>query len=224
MKNLILSALSAGLLFASAPATPASAAVHANINLNFGAAPQVYFARPPREILIPDTPVYYVEGTGYDMFQLDGIWYVDNNGYWFDAPSYEGPFTPIDFYSVPSVIVNVPSAYAHEPYRPGVWRQDARSYGYGGGYGRTYVNTRQWQNSDQRWQQRQRVVPAQPQRVVPAQPQQQRVPGDRGMWTRTTQRGQQQQSNGRGHDNGNGNNGNHGNGNGHGRGHDRNNH
>ena len=212
MRNLILSALSAGLLFASVPAKPADAAVRANINLNFGSPPQVYFARPPRMILIPDTEVYYVQGLDdYDMFQCDGMWYVDNGGYWFRAPSYRGPFVSVSFESVPRQILYIPSAYAHQPYRPGMWRSDSRSYGYGGSYGRTWNNNRGWQSnnnrgwqqqsndnrnwrdSDQRWQDRQR-------------------------WQRDRQDRRGDQGNGN-HGNGRG----HGNGNGHGRGrgHDR---
>jgi hypothetical protein len=217
MRNLILSALSAGLLFASAPATPASAAVRADINLHFGDAPQVYFARPPRTILIPDTQVYYVEGVDdYDMFQCDGWWYIDNGGYWFRAPSYRGPFVAVSFDYVPRMLLNVPSAYAHQPYRPGVWRNDSRQYGYGtsyrNGYGTSYRNrrttdNRDWQNSDQRWQRQQR------------QGWQQQNQG----WQRNDQGNRGDQGNhgnnhGRGRGNGNGN----GNGHGHGRGHDRN--
>jgi hypothetical protein len=143
----MLSALSAGLLFVSAPAAPASAAVAAGIDLHFGGAPRVYFARPPRTILIPDTQVYYVEGADDDVFQCDGWWYVDDGGYWFRAPSYRGPFVSVSFESVPGVILNVPSAYAHQPYLPGVWRGDARSYGYG-------YDNRRWRDADERWHER----------------------------------------------------------------------
>jgi hypothetical protein len=229
MKNLILSALSAGLLFASAPATPASAAIAADINLHFGGAPNVYFARQPRTILIPDTQVYYVEGTDYDMFQCDGMWYVDDGGNWFEASSYRGPFEPVDYYNVPTVIMNIPSAYAHQPYRPGMWRSDARSYGYGGGAsyrsGRSYnrswqsSDNRNWQDSNQRWQQQQRQGWQQTQ--PPQQPRQ--------GWQQSgqnTRRNQGWQQSGQGNSQGNGqDNGNHGNGhgrgngNGHGRGH-----
>jgi len=170
MRNLILSALSAGLLFAMGSATPASAATRVNVNLSLGEPPRVYFARPPRTILIPDTQVYYVEDMddyGYDMFQCDGFWYIDDAGYWFRAPSYRGPFVSVSYASVPSRVINVPSAYAHQPWRPGVWRSDSRRYGsYGGYYNRGYQggyqsrgyqrgDDRNWRDSDQRWQDRQ---------------------------------------------------------------------
>ena len=229
MRNFILSAMSAGLLFASTPATQADAAVRASINLNFGTPPQVYFARPPRPILIPDTQVYYVEGTDYDMFQCDGMWYVDNGGYWFESPSYRGPFESVSFESVPQEIIAIPTAYAHQPYRPGMWRSDSRSYGYGGSYGGGSYgqgwnnnrgwqgynnrgwqgnNNRRWQNNDNRgWQSNdQRSWRNSDQRWQDRQGWQrdgQSGRGDQGNWNR---------GNGRGH----------GNGNGHGRGHEKN--
>jgi hypothetical protein len=218
MRNLILSALSAGLLFASAPATPASAAVRADINLQFGDAPRVYFARPPRTILIPDTQVYYVQGMDYDMFQCDGWWYIDNGGYWFRSSSYRGPFVAVSFDYVPRMLFNVPSAYAHQPYRPGVWRSDSRSYGYGSPYrngsGTSYRNrrttdNRNGQDSDQRWQQQQQ------QRQGWQQQNSQNNRGDqnnRGYQGNRGDQGNQGNNHGRGHGKNNGN--------GHGRGQD----
>lgn len=203
MRNFILSAMSAGLLFAFAPATPASAAVRANINLNFGEPPRVYFVRQPRMILIPDTQVYYVEGTDYDMFQCDGVWYVDNGGYWFEAPSYRGPFVSVSFQDVPREVIGIPSAYAHQPYRPGMWRSDSRQYY---GYSRSYRSyNRGWQNNDNRgWQQ-------------PPQN------NDNRNWRNSDQRWQDRQTVQRGTHGGQGNQGNgRGHGNGKGRGHDKN--
>jgi len=220
MRNLILSALSAGLLFAAAPAAPASAAVAADINLHFGNTPNFYFARQPRTILIPDTRVYYVSGMDdYDMFQCDGMWYIDDGGYWYRASSYRGPFVGVSYASVPNVILNVPSAYAHQPYRPGMWRRDSRSYGggnvyrgggsvYGGG-GNVYRGGNGGYNGgDSRWQDRQDFN----------QRWQDRQRNDR-TWNRDRgdNRDQSGWSNGRGHGNGKGKS----NGRGHGHGHDR---
>ncbi|HEV8480689.1 MAG TPA: hypothetical protein VGR66_07820 [Candidatus Eisenbacteria bacterium] len=215
MRNLILSALSAGLLFAAAPATPADAAVSANINLSFGNTPRYYFARQPRTILIPDTRVYYVSGMDdYDMFQCDGMWYIDDGGYWYRAPSYRGPFVSVSYASVPTVIMNVPSAYAHQPYRPGMWRSTSRSYGGGSAYYRGGSSdyrsgsgyNRGAYGADQRWQDRQRS----------SQTWQQRQRSDRN-WSRDDDRGDNDRDHDRDHGNGN-NHGNRGNGHGHGRG------
>jgi len=227
MRSLILSALSAGLLFAAAPAAPADAAVRANINLSFGNAPNFYFARQPRTILIPDTRVYYVSGMDdYDMFQCDGMWYIDDGGYWYSAPSYRGPFESVSYASVPNVILNVPSAYAHQPYRPGMWRSDSRSYGGGNVYYRGGNSGWQGrQDSNQRWQDRQRSDRSWQNRQQNDRSWQDRQQNDRN-WNRDRgdSRDQGGWNNGRGHGNGNSNHGNHGNGhgNGNGRGHDRN--
>ena len=112
MRRLVLSMLCAGAVLASAGAGQAHAArVWADINLHFGhRAPRVFYTYEPRVELVPYTEdVYYVGGPDYDMFRYGDWWYVCNEeGAWFRAPSYRGPFVSVSFRGVPYEIVNVP--------------------------------------------------------------------------------------------------------------------
>jgi hypothetical protein len=106
---LVMSLLAGVVSFGSAPA---NAAVSADINLHIGRrAPAVYFRRAPSTYLIPNSRVYYVQGTDYDMFRFGSMWYINDGGYWYTSRSFRGPFVECDFVSVPRVILQVPGRY-----------------------------------------------------------------------------------------------------------------
>ena len=107
----------AGLMLLSAVI---AAPVYARTNTYFGfqigisnapPAPQVRYWREPSMIVVPDSRVYVVrDDPGYDMFRFNGFYYVQENGYWYRARNYRGPFQVIDVRWVPRPIFNVPSS------------------------------------------------------------------------------------------------------------------
>lgn len=110
-----------GLLSATAATwTPVSARVSADINVHIGdrPAPVVVFHDEPDVVLVPRSRVYYVEHDGYDLYRYGRYWYINDDGYWFRASSYRGPFLSIAIGRVPRSIVVVPAQYRRHPVHP----------------------------------------------------------------------------------------------------------
>ena len=128
MRSFILSAIAGTALLGAASIPSAQAAVSADINIHIGRrAPDVYFARAPRVVLIPDTEVYYVDDydgyDDYDMYRCDGWWYINDGGYWYRSQNYRGPWIGISISTLPRRVLNVPIAYRHQPYRSPTWNR-----------------------------------------------------------------------------------------------------
>jgi hypothetical protein len=100
--------------------TPAAAAVSADINVRIGPrpAPVVVFDREPDVVLVPRSRVYYVDHDRYDLYRYGRYWYINDDGYWFRASSYRGPFVSISVGRVPRSIVVVPARYRRHPAHP----------------------------------------------------------------------------------------------------------
>jgi len=110
-----------GVLIATAAMwTPASARVSADIDIHIGdrPAPVVVFHDEPDVVLVPRSRVYYVEHDGYDLYRYGRYWYINDDGYWFRASSYRGPFLSIAVGRVPRSIVVVPAQYRRHPVHP----------------------------------------------------------------------------------------------------------
>jgi hypothetical protein len=60
---------------------------------------------------VPDTRVYYVRDYDYDVYRYGSYWYFIDDGRWFRARSYRGPFVYVHETSVPRAIVQVPVRY-----------------------------------------------------------------------------------------------------------------
>ena len=102
------------------PAT-ASAGTSASVMVQFGTpppAPVVVVREEPRVVLVPGSTVYVVENdVPYDMFRYGVFWYVYNDGYWYRARGYRGPFRAIEVRYVPRAIVTVPAKHwRHHPH------------------------------------------------------------------------------------------------------------
>ena len=120
MRRTILAALLlAGV--AALPGVPARAAVSADINVHIGERYPVEFRRAPRVYAVPQSNISWVPDQGYDMYQSDDRWYINDGGSWYCANSYRGPFIGISYQSVPWGILQVPSRY-HNQTR-GYWNQ-----------------------------------------------------------------------------------------------------
>lgn len=85
----------------------------------------------PPVALAPGTSVYVVTDPSvrYDMFRFGVSWYVYEGGYWYQAPSYRGPFAVVDVRVVPREIVTLPPGHwKHHPHGgpPGLERKRGR--------------------------------------------------------------------------------------------------
>ena len=110
MRSLITAACLAIASLGSLASLPAAAAVSVSIGLNIPAY--------PRLVAIPGYPVYYAPNLDANYFFYDGMyWYFDGTT-WYDSPWYNGPWTLVDPFYVPSFVLRVPVRYYH---RPPVW-------------------------------------------------------------------------------------------------------
>jgi len=71
------------------------------------------FSTAPRMVLIPDTRVYSIRENNFDndLYRYDGQWYFVDNGNWYRADSWRGPFVNIRAADVPPDVWNVPTDY-----------------------------------------------------------------------------------------------------------------
>lgn len=88
----------------------------------------VYFQSAPDLRLIPGSDVYTIRGdAGYDLYRYDGWYYLVDDGEWYRARSWRGPFTFVGMNTVPRAVVTVPNRFrssweASTTYRPGTGR------------------------------------------------------------------------------------------------------
>ena len=71
------------------------------------------FNTAPRMVLIPDSRVYYVRENNFDndLYRFGGQWYFVDNGNWYRANSWRGPFVNIRSRDVPMDVYSVPTEY-----------------------------------------------------------------------------------------------------------------
>lgn len=96
---------------------PARAAdVHVGINVGIPAPPVIAVPAPPRLIIVPSTPaVQYAPDVGANFFFYGGQYYTYNDGAWFSASAYNGPW--VYARHVPRPLLVVPARYYHAPPR-----------------------------------------------------------------------------------------------------------
>jgi hypothetical protein len=96
--------------------------------------PRVIFERSPRFVLVPEDEVYVVDDPycDYDVFRYGDWYYLYDEGYWYRASNYAGPFLAIRLDYVPRPIFYV-SRYGYD------WRDRPR-------YVTSYVGPRTWRS------------------------------------------------------------------------------
>ena len=121
MKKLILG----GLLLGALAAAPAFARTNVGVSILIGNAPpppRVVYVEEPRFDYIPEERVYVVddEDLPYDYFRYGTFFYIYNDGYWYRAHSYRGPFVAIRPEYVPRPIFSV-SSYRYRWHQRPTW-------------------------------------------------------------------------------------------------------
>lgn len=135
------------MMFAALLVLPGAAGAGTSVswNVSIGNAPPppvIEFRRDPRLIVVPGSTVYVLEEPcDYDVFRYGVFWYVLNDGYWYRARTYRGPFVVVSARYVPAAISNVPPKFWRHPHGgpPGQWKKQpyvAQREGRGHGKGR----------------------------------------------------------------------------------------
>ena len=129
------------------PSTASATDVSWQLNISNAPPPPVVIVRQqPRTILVPSSTVYVVDDDrmDYDYFRYGVYWYVSNDGYWYRARSYRGPYRVVEVRYVPRAILNVPGRHWRHPHGgpPGQMKKrdvvvvrEGRGYDSGHGHG-----------------------------------------------------------------------------------------
>lgn len=107
-KALMTFIVAGGVLYALA----ASAQVSVSVNV---LPPPLIFPAPPRVVVVPNTPVYYVPDTTYNVFVYEKHYYSFHEGSWFVAQTHGGPWVFVPVERVPRPVVAVPVRYYKVP-------------------------------------------------------------------------------------------------------------
>jgi len=107
MRSIVRSTLAALALAGAAYA----ADVHVGINVGVPPPPAFVIPAPPRLVAVPATPVVqYAPELSVNFFAYGG-----NDGAWFVASAYNGPWTYVDYARVPRPVRVVPYRYYRVP-------------------------------------------------------------------------------------------------------------
>lgn len=71
----------------------------------------VAFTTEPQAVLVPETQVYYVSDMDADVYRFGDNWYIAENGAWYRASTWGGPFVRVKTNTVPRTIRTIPAAY-----------------------------------------------------------------------------------------------------------------
>ena len=114
MKRLLLMAAALVSAVTMSPAVPANAETRVGVSIQVGdpyRGGAIYFQSRPRTVLVPSTRVYYVDDYDADLYRYGSYWYFIEEGRWYRARSYNGPFYHVRRASVPRYVLNVPPRY-----------------------------------------------------------------------------------------------------------------
>jgi hypothetical protein len=143
-RTLMIAAALASLAFVSAPSPSQAASVGFSVRIGDpyrGAS--LRFRSEPDYVVVPGTQVYYVDDYyNQDLYRYGGWYYMVDDGYWYRARSYRGPFIRIDFRTVPRQFAYVPTNYRRH------WGSSSSYFRYRGGsnYGDQYYQDRNYRD------------------------------------------------------------------------------
>lgn len=109
---------------------------NARIRVRIGNRASLVFNSEPRVIAIPGSRVYYVQNQNYDLYRFGSYWYYVDDGYWYRASSWRGPFAQVRVSAVPRQVYRVPMMYRRH------WR------------GADYDNVNYWRSRDRNYRDR----------------------------------------------------------------------
>lgn len=153
MKRMILAAV-ALVSVATFAAGPAKAGTSVGVDIQVGdpyRGASISFRSEPEVVLVPRTKVYYVDDYDCDLYRYGRYWYFVEEGRWYRARRYSGPFYYVHRTSVPRSVLSIPPRYrrnwdgpprhaaAHGYYKNkerGHERRDRHDYDRGHGRGR----------------------------------------------------------------------------------------
>lgn len=70
------------------------------------------FTAQPQTYAIPRTSVYYVSSNdGYDLYRFGNAWYLADEGGWYRADTWRGPYISVQVGAVPRAVLTVPISY-----------------------------------------------------------------------------------------------------------------
>ncbi|HEU4764404.1 MAG TPA: hypothetical protein VFT93_01995 [Candidatus Eisenbacteria bacterium] len=148
-RTLMIAAALASLAFVSAPSSSQAASVGFSVRIGDpyrGAA--LHFRSEPDYVVVPGTQVYYVDDYyDRDLYRYGSWYYMVDDGYWYRARSYRGPFIRIDYRSVPRQFAYVPTHYRRH------WGSTNTYFRYrGGDYGDRYNQGDRYYQGDRSYQ------------------------------------------------------------------------
>jgi hypothetical protein len=96
----ILGGLMLSLIFGAGISTT-QAHAQVNVNVNIGPPAPVIVQAPPPMLFLPEPGVYVAVGIPYDVFFVGGRYYYFHANHWFWGPGYAGPWTYVEYRSLP---------------------------------------------------------------------------------------------------------------------------
>ena len=116
-KKFVLPAVLACALVASghsaAKAQTTTTVTTPEVTLRFGNSHTFWVEGEPDLQLVPNSTVYYVPGSDYDMYRYGNYYYVNNGYTWYRASTVGGPYVKVANPKVPQQIITVPTTYRH---------------------------------------------------------------------------------------------------------------
>lgn len=107
-------AMAAASILAAVVSVTSDAAASVDVQISVGErynGATLSFRSEPQVVLVPDTKVYYVRDRDADLYRYGRYWYFVEDGYWYRASSWRGPFVHVRVASVPRSVVTVPVKY-----------------------------------------------------------------------------------------------------------------
>lgn len=113
MRRLLILAAVLTPLLATAVPTPAKAQ-DVGVSIRIGdryRGNSLYFSNRPRMYVVPGTRVYYVRDSDLDVYRYGNFYYAFEDGRWYRARNYRGPWIHIRGRQLPRPIFYVPARY-----------------------------------------------------------------------------------------------------------------